>query len=101
MIQVKNKPFIIQRPDTCPHCATKRSLELYNHKDNPMNYSLMLDQHVNLKEKVVDLAYMQCKKCGYKTFPRWQDGLILPSDEMNIDDFMALYKAMKKKAEST
>lgn len=101
MVRVTNKPFIIQRPDTCPHCGTKRVLELYNHRDRPMNYTLMLDQHANLKEKVVDLAYMKCKKCGSKYFPRWQDGKILPTEDVNVDDFMALYKAMKKKAEST
>lgn len=95
------KPVKFNRPDTCPNCGGKRSLELYNHKNNPMNYSIMLDQNVNVKEKVNDLAYIKCKKCNKEFFPRWQDGKILVTEDMNEDDFMALYKAMKKKAEST
>ena len=66
-----------------------------------MHYSIMIDQHVNLKDKVVDLAYIKCKKCGKEFFPRWQSDKILTTEDMNVDDFMALYKAMKKKAEST
>ena len=66
-----------------------------------MHYSIMIDQHINLKDKVVDLAYIKCKKCGKEFFPRWQSDKILTTEDMNVDDFMALYKAMKKKAEST
>ena len=96
-----NRPFTFDRPDTCPYCETKRSLELYNHRKTPMNYSIMLDQKVNLKDRVFDLAYMKCKKCGKEYFPRWQDNKILPALDMNVEDFMALYKSMNKKAEST
>ena len=101
-VEIKlTKPFIINRPDTCPHCSTKRSIELYNYKDKPLNYSVMLDQHIDLKDKIIGLSYMKCKKCGSTYFPRWQDNIILPTEDMNVGDFMALYKAMKKKAEST
>lgn len=95
------KPVTFDRPDTCPHCGRARALELYSHKNTPMHYSIMIDQHVNLKDKVVDLAYIKCKKCGKEFFPRWQNDKILTTEDMNEDDFMALYKAMKKKAEST
>ena len=95
------KPVTFDRPDTCPHCGGARALELYNHKNAPLNYSIMIDQHVNLKDKVSDLAYMKCNKCGQEFFPRGQSDKILVTEDMNEDDFMALYKAMKKKAEST
>mgnify|MGYP005951875775 CR=1 FL=1 len=71
------KPVTFDRPDTCPHCGGARALELYNHKNIPMHYSIMIDQHVNLKDKVVDLAYIKCKKCGKEFFPRWQSDKIL------------------------
>ena len=49
------KPIIIDREDTCPSCNCKRALEVYNSKDSPLRYSLILDQ--NKLDKLVDVRY--------------------------------------------
>ena len=85
------KPIIIDREDTCPSCNCKRALEVYNSKDNPLRYSLILDQ--NKLDKLVDVRYLKCKVCGARYFPRWQtDRKVRCAEKMNINDFMSLYK---------
>lgn len=95
------KPITLERIDTCPSCKAKRSLELYNSKNKPLKFSDLLDKNVNLKETVHDLSYIKCQKCNKRFFPRWQDDKIFVTERMNLEDFMALFAANKKKAEST
>ena len=67
----------------CPYCKARTGL---------------LCKNCNTVNSIFDFT---CKKCGKEFFPRWQSDKILTTEDMNVDDFMALYKAMKKKAEST
>ena len=89
------KPIIITRSDTCPKCNTSKSLEIYNSKGTPLHYSNLLDKKEDLKNKLVDIAYIECKKCHAKYFPRWQDGVVRPMDDLSYSDFMAQYMYSK------
>lgn len=89
------KPIILQRSDTCPKCHSSKSLEIYNSKRVPLHYSNLLDRRVDLKDKLVDVAYIECKKCKTRFLPRWEDGVVKVMEGLNYSDFMAQYKYAK------
>lgn len=89
------KPIILQRSDTCPKCNTSKSLEIYNSKNKPLYYSSLLDKKVDLKNRLIDISYIECKHCHSRFFPRWQDGVVRPMDNISYSDFMAQYKYSK------
>lgn len=61
-------PIEFYRYDYCTNCGTEKGIECYDHKDNPINYSLLLNrfyQGHDVQEILDrrDLSYMQCRKC--------------------------------------
>lgn len=91
------KPFEFERPDKCPICNKDRAIEIYCGKyENPVNYSIMIDKNDINKNRLFDIRYMKCKYCKEKFLPRWYNGIIYPIEDINMRDFMALYKSNAK-----
>lgn len=65
-------PIRFEREDTCVYCNSKRSIELYDNFNRPMNYTLLLDSlksSPNKRDEILNkldnkvLGYMRCNRC--------------------------------------
>ena len=66
---------IVKREDFCPCCKKERSIECYNNKGEPINYSIYLDKRdsgniVEFKNKGY-ITNMSCTRCRTKFIIDW------------------------------
>ena len=80
-------PISFERKDTCVYCKSKRSVELYDNFNRPLNYTLLLDSlksNPNRREEILSkldnkvLGYMKCRKCNHLYDIRWNKNFPYP-----------------------
>lgn len=80
------------RPDDCLNCGGKRTIELYDIKDNPVRYSVLLNNNTELYLDKRKLKYFKCRKCGKIYNLDWmKKSYPVPLTGIKIDDFMREY----------
>lgn len=90
------RPMTFQRLDTCPVCRKEKAIDAYNSFKKGMGYSSAIDLNIDMEKWGIDISYFRCHACGRTFFPRWQDGKVMPMEDLNQEDFMKLYMYNKK-----
>ena len=58
-----------ERSDDCIYCKAKRSVEMYNDYNRPINYSTLLDNNTNML--ALKIKYAKCNNCGRQSNIFW------------------------------
>lgn len=76
-------PIQYDREDTCPSCRNERSLEAYDVNNQSLKLSLSIDRKRDMSN--INVAYLQCKSCKKRFFPKWISKYPSP---MSNDDYV-------------
>lgn len=81
-------PISFEREDTCIKCKSKKSIECYDTRNNPIGFSRVLDllennKNVSLNNR--EFSHMVCRNCGTKFNLHWINGGSIPRPLYNTD----------------
>lgn len=98
----KIKPFQMWRADICPRCHKSNAIGLMVQTSNGISHYYTYNENDDLSklqelQSNISVEYLRCKYCHEKFFPRWENGVCLPLEDMNERDYMAFFRASKNK----